>query len=172
MKAQAALDFMTSYGMALIIIIIAIAIVYRLGVLNPNLVQPSCTSVPGFSCGLYFINTNGTLTVDLMQTTGGTITVLGAACSSAQNSTGNKPAFGNIYVTNNALYYPRGQSPGSGIEMYSGAQRQFNVTCYNPTGRARNSLGAGFFGYIWLNYSVPGYRNTTQEVASLTVRYT
>ncbi len=163
---------MVSYGIALIIIIIAVAIIYKVGVLSPNLAQPSCTAMPGFACGAFAISANGMLSLQLFQATGGTITVYGVACSAAYNGTGNRPAFGNIYVTNSISYYPASSSPGTGINMYSGSGYTFNSICYASKGVNYNQLGGGDFGYVWLNYTVPGYGSVTQIVASVTARVT
>ena len=38
--------------------------------------------------------------------------------------------------------------------------------------KATGVLGNGFTGFIWLNYTVPGYGNLTQQVAQLNVKYT
>ncbi|MEM3638433.1 MAG: hypothetical protein QXW90_00275, partial [Candidatus Micrarchaeaceae archaeon] len=58
-RLQAAVDFMMSYGIAILIITIAIGIIYKVGVLNPSLTPVSCTPAPGFSCGLFSMNRSG-----------------------------------------------------------------------------------------------------------------
>ncbi|MEM3781486.1 MAG: hypothetical protein QXT43_00790 [Candidatus Micrarchaeaceae archaeon] len=172
MRLQAAVDFLISYGIALIIISIAIAVIVKIGFLTPVLSTATCTPGPGFACQYYAINTTGILTIDLAQAIGTPITVHGIACSSIPNVTGNRPMFGNIHVTNSSTYYPAGYAPGTGISMYSGASQAFRVYCYGSTGLGKGDLGDSFIGYLWLNYTVPGYGQTTQEVAELNLRYT
>ncbi len=172
LKAQAAVDFMMSYGIALIIIFIAIAVIYKVTILSPALAVSSCTASPGFSCEAFALNTSGVLTLQLSQATGGSITIHGAACSSQPNVTGNKPAYGNIGVTPTAGYYFGTNAPGSGIPVYSGSANTMVLYCYGDSGVATGTLGDGFDGFVWLNYTVPSYGNVIQQVASLNVRYT
>ncbi|MGC8710278.1 MAG: hypothetical protein ACP5RF_01545 [Candidatus Micrarchaeia archaeon] len=176
MKAQASVDFLMSYGIAIIIIVIAVAVIYKVGVLNPTAAPVSCTPEPGFSCSLFSINTTGAMSIYLAQATGGPITVKGIACSASQNATGSLPAYGNIYVTSNPAYYPYNAYPNNalsnGIVVYSGSGNMFETNCYEAGGVATGALGDAFYGFIWLNYTIPGYGNTVQKVASFTVKYT
>lgn len=171
-RAQAAIDFMMSYGLALIIIFIAVAVIYKVSVLSPALAVSSCTASPGFACEAYALNTNGVLTLQLSQATGGTVTVNGAACASTPNSIGNNPAYGNVGVTPTAAFYFGTNSPGTGINLYSGSSNTLNLYCYGQAGIATGTLGNGFTGFVWLNYTVPNFGNTIQEVANLDLRYT
>ena len=172
MRAQAAVDFMVSYGIALIIIVIAVAVMYNIAMTSPVLATQSCTASPGFACSSFAIDTNGLLTISLSQATGGEIVVHGISCSSQQNTTGNKPAYGNIYVTAASQYYFSGNSPGSGVSIYSDSNSTLFPYCYSSGGAAAGSLGSGFIGFVWLNYTVPGYGNVIQQVASLDLKYT
>lgn len=172
MRAQAAVDFMVSYGIALIIIVIAVAVMYNIAITSPVLATQSCTASPGFACSYFALNTNGLLTMGLSQATGGEIVVHGISCSSQQNTTGSKPAYGNIYVTAASQYYLSGDSPGSGVSIYSGSNATLFPYCFNSGGAATGPLGNGFNGFVWLNYTVPGYGNVVQQVASLDVKYT
>ncbi|MGB9732491.1 MAG: hypothetical protein ACP5JN_00670 [Candidatus Micrarchaeia archaeon] len=175
-KLQAAVDFLMSYGVALIIIIIAVAVIYKVGVLNPVAAPVMCTPSPGFSCGIFAINSSGALTIYISQATGGPIVVHGVACSSAVNGSGNGPAYGNIYVTANPAYYPYNSYPPNalqnGIVIYSGTGNTLYANCYNSAGIASGRLGNAFIGYLWLNYSMPGYQSTIQKVASVSLKYT
>ncbi len=50
-KAQAAMEFLMTYGWAILVVLIAIAALAYFGVLNPGRYLPSsCTLVPGLSC--------------------------------------------------------------------------------------------------------------------------
>ncbi len=177
-KAQAAVDFMMSYGIALIIIFIALSVIYQISVLAPSLATQTCSGMAGFSCELYVLNKTGTLQLTIAQATGGTITINGIACSSQPNTTGNKPAYGNIYVTNVFKYYPPGTSPatnaplGNGVSVFSDSSNTITLYCYTGTGVAKGTLGNSYTGFVWLNYSIPGYGVLTQQVATLNTRYT
>jgi hypothetical protein len=176
-KSQAAIDFVTSYGVALVIVTIAIAVVYKTSVLTPSLSTSSCTPTPNFSCDSFSINhLNGTLTLSMSQATGGPITINGAACSSQLNSTGGSgPQFGNVRVTNNPAYYPTGNwlnGAAAPNTVYSDGGATMAITCYTSAGAASGPVGTSFIGYVWLNYAVPGSSNTVQRVASVSAIYT
>jgi hypothetical protein len=171
MRIQAAVDFLISYGIALLVIAIAIEIMYGLGVLNTSLIPVSCSAYTGFSCGPYFISANsGVMTITLSQSIGGPITINGAACASQKNASGDRPKFGNVYVTNNALYYPTALRPGGNV-IYSGGTYTFGINCYNGGGLATGFLGRVFYGFVWLNYTVSGYGAFKQGVAIVSVKY-
>jgi hypothetical protein len=170
-KSQAAIDFVTSYGIALVIVTIAIAVIYKTSILSPSLVTSSCSPIPGFSCDAYAINAiTGVLTVTLSQATGGPININGAACSSLGSSSGSGPQFGNLGVTGNTLYYPGGVAPSSNT-VYSDSGATLQLNCYSSAGLASGPVGNSFIGYLWLNYTVPSYGNTIQQVASLNLVY-
>jgi len=171
-RAQAAVDFLMSYGIALIVVTIAIAVIVKVAYLSPTLSTSTCTPAPGFACQYYAINTSGVLKLSLAQATGSAIIVHGIACSTLPNTTGNRPAYGNVYVTNSLAYYPSGGSPGTGISLYSGSAYTFSLNCYGPSGIATSNLQGSFIGNVWLNYTVPGFGTLTQQVASVDLRYT
>lgn len=169
-KAQAAVDFVVSYGMALIIITAAIVIVYKLALTNAAVTAPSCTATPGFSCDFYAINSTGTFTLKLSQAIGTQITLNGAACSSTYNNSGNWPAYGNFHVTNQITYYPAGSEPWGNV-IYSDSNYILRINCYDQSGLAKYVTGTTFSGQIWLNYTIPGYGAQTQNIASFTAPY-
>ena len=80
-KAQAAVDFLASYGLALVLITIVIVIIYQVAIADRYVFSNSCTPSPGFSCGFYSINSNGILTLQISQATGGPIQAEGIACA-------------------------------------------------------------------------------------------
>ena len=174
--AQASVDFMMSYGIALIIIFIAISVIYKVSVLNSVLSISSCIASPGFQCEAFALNKSGVLILQLSQATGGTIVINGAACASQVNNTGTKPAFGNIGVNNIIAYYPPNNAPGQGmfniVNVYSDSSSTMMMYCYSNLGVAKGSLGTGYVGYVWLNYTVPGYGSITQQIATLNLKYT
>ena len=63
-RGQAALEFLMTYGWAILIVLIAIGALAYFGVLNPaRLLPKSCTIVPGLSCDDFIIRDLGTGTV-------------------------------------------------------------------------------------------------------------
>ncbi|MBU1198737.1 MAG: hypothetical protein KKF46_02235 [Nanoarchaeota archaeon] len=74
-KGQAALEFLTTYGWAFIVILVMIGALAYFGVLNPSKVLPNkCTAEAGFSCKDYrILSTN--VSVVLSNGKGGGFTV-------------------------------------------------------------------------------------------------
>ena len=61
MRAQVALEFITTYGWAILIVTIMIGALAYYGVVNPkNLIQENCISSPSFNCVDHVLYTNGT----------------------------------------------------------------------------------------------------------------
>lgn len=59
-KGQAALEFLTTYGWAFMVILVMIAALAYFGVLNPqNLVPDQCVVTSGFTCRDFQVTTNG-----------------------------------------------------------------------------------------------------------------
>ncbi|HLD02789.1 MAG TPA: hypothetical protein VJC07_03770 [Candidatus Nanoarchaeia archaeon] len=57
-KAQAALEFLMTYGWAILVVLIAIGALAYFGVLNPGRFLPStCVLFPGVSCNDFKVNT-------------------------------------------------------------------------------------------------------------------
>jgi hypothetical protein len=174
-RSQAAIDFVTAYGVALVVITISLAVIYRTSILSPYLVTSACTAVPNFSCDSFVLKSTGVLTVTISQATGGQMTVNGAACSTLLNSTaGRGPQFGNVGVTGSSLYYPSANwlngatAPNT---LYSDSGATMTLNCYSSSGLASGSVGNSFIGYLWLNYTVPSSSNTVQRIVSLDMVY-
>lgn len=170
LKAQAAVDFITSYGIALIIILASVGIIYSIGISNAKYATPTCNSAPGFSCAFFSMSVNGILTLKLAQALGSQLTINGIACSTGTNTVGNKPLYGNIYVTNSVTYYPPSNDPGSNT-IYSNSYYIFYLYCYSSSGIATSSYGNWYSGYVWFNYSIPGYGGITERVVQISAPY-
>lgn len=163
---QAAVDFMVSYGIALLMLSVAMYVILSLGIFGGSLAPSSCYSSPAFACDDAAFNYNGVLTIVLTQNVGGTINITAAACSGAINATGNAPQFGNTKVQSNSIvpqYYPTNEL-AYGLNVYSGAPFQLLVYCYTNGGIAQQNLGTVFTGYLWLNYTYIGLPTTVHTV--------
>ncbi|MCL4373442.1 MAG: hypothetical protein M1360_00180 [Candidatus Marsarchaeota archaeon] len=174
-KAQAALDFLIAYGIAILIIAVALYVIYRIGVFNPTIVPSYCNPAPSFMCNLASINTSGVLTFSFAQATGGEMDITGAACSTVANITGNGPMYGNIGVKGyGAAQYPSNELQG-GLDVYSSNSVVVRLYCYGSGGIAKASLGSAFTGYVWLNYTytgLPQNMHNIEEVATISTKYT
>lgn len=77
-----------------------------------------------------------------------------------------------MYVKGNTIFYPANSDPANIItSLPTTTSETLKMYCYNGPRAASGNLGDAFFGYIWLNYTIPGYGSVTQEIASLTAKY-
>ena len=84
MRGQSALEFLMTYGWAILVLTVTLGVLFYMGVFNPQGVAPNvCTLPSGISCYTYKIDGNATLTLDIGQATGKKIRVTGIACSKA-----------------------------------------------------------------------------------------
>ncbi len=94
-KAQAAMEFLMTYGWAILVVLVAIGALAYFGVLNPSRFLPeSCTVGPGISCDDFKIVTDGSGTLVLRNGMGKELDAVtvsleavagGAACTAADN---------------------------------------------------------------------------------------
>lgn len=178
-RSQAAIDFLTSYGFAILVIGIAVYAVLQLGIFNYSAAPQYCYSQSPFSCIAYSVNTIGAMAIVLSQSSGGVMTVNGIACSGTPNTSITGPFFGNVRVQSQASapsYYPGANTLGAGITMLPGAQYVFYVNCYSSRfGPAHASIGSTFTGYVWVRYSFSGLPSTYNNIvraASFSTKYT
>ncbi len=82
-KAQAALEFITTYGWAILVVLLMAGTFAYFGILNPNKLSPErCTTTPEFFCGDYRLSIDPAKNVTLLfkQAIGKTIYVTNASC--------------------------------------------------------------------------------------------
>ncbi len=166
-------DFLSSYGIAILIMVIAIAVAYKVNSATTYLFSSQCTPAPGFGCGYYSIDENGILTIGVSQAIGSAITINGVACSANAAQSG-MPGQGNAYVANTAGYYPEGWAPVNGVVVQSGGQADFDLYCYGTDNSiaTSNIAGGSFVGYVWLNYTVQNTDiHNVQQFASVGLQY-
>ena len=139
LRLQSAMEYLTTYGWALLIMAIVLAAMFALGVFNPGqFAGQECLVPAGFSCLSYFIANNGVLTLNLQQSTTSGLNVTGYNCST--NST-----------TVKIIPIP----PASQVYMAIGSNYTFTMKCYLSSGGVANSLISGtlFTGSIGMNYT-------------------
>lgn len=176
-RAQAAIDMLISYGVAILVIAVALYIILQLGVFNSRLASTYCNAAPSFICDQIAINTTGTVTLIFAQGTGGTMNITGASCSSTANTTIYGPKYGNVFTysySKSPSFYPNNQLQ-NGVIVYSGNQSKITFNCYGSGGIAKNGLGNTYSGYVWINYTynnLPQKYHVVQQVFSFTSKYT
>lgn len=98
-KAQQALEFLTTYGWMLLVLLIVLT---ALSITFFNTPRPVACAFPAtFVCRGWKLTTYGNLTLDLQQNTGHPTTILGINCT--KNSDLSNPTFTgiNVYIKNN-----------------------------------------------------------------------
>jgi len=162
-KGQSAMEYLMTYGWAILVIIIVIAVLFYIGVLNPRNVTPtSCTFPPGISCASFKLVDDGTLYLTIGQATGKRINVTGILCTQAQTSAAAPSAQWTTLSPQVPMTNGESASLGS-----------FN--CYSASGTTPlgGSDGETAKFKIWLNYSElsPGVLETRQVMGDVTGRY-
>lgn len=70
-KAQAAIEFLTTYGWAILVVIVAIGALAYFGLFSPDQVLPStCITSEGFNCVEYKVQDNGTIYLNIQNNAG------------------------------------------------------------------------------------------------------
>lgn len=90
LKAQSALEYLTTYGWAILVLVVVIGVLFSLGFINPRSpISPSCVFSSDLNCKAFALNTTGHYALDLGQGTGHTIRVTHIRCTQETNATLN-----------------------------------------------------------------------------------
>lgn len=133
-KGQAALEFLMTYGWAILVVLAAIAALAYFGVLSPDrFIPPKCTITGGFSCIEYKVNKAGTVQFNV------------------QNNLGVDADAVQIHLTS---------SDCGGIDEWQPAGGPVTVLNGAPSGlqtfTCGGSMGTKFKGDIEVNYTRSG----------------
>ena len=148
LKLQSAMEYLMTYGWAILIIAVVLGALFSLGVFG-NLLGNHCVTTPGWSCISATLSTSGSLVMDIGQATGSTIYLRNAACSATATSNGY-PAYGPN-ITSTTL---NAGTSFSTTTVANGQTFTLTVPCYSSSGSTTYTLGQAFTGYVWLNYSL------------------
>ena len=156
LRGQSAMEYLMTYGWAILVIIIVIAVLFYIGVLNPRNVTPtSCTFPPGISCASFKLTTSGALFLSIGQATGKRIMLTNISCTQASS--------------------PRDWQALPNINMTNGEQASLgSFQCTTADGSpAAGADGETAKFKIWLDYSEisPGTLETRQVMGDVTGRY-
>jgi len=84
--AQSAIEYLTTYGWAILIMLVAVVMLFWLGLVSPKTpLQSSCMFPSDMLCQGYVLNSSGNYGLDLGQATGHAIRVTRIACT-AENT--------------------------------------------------------------------------------------
>ncbi len=138
-RLQSAMEYLTTYGWAILVIAIVAAVLFSIGVFNPT--PPSSCDLPaGFTCSSVAMSNNGVLTVTLFQTTSTPVNVTAIGCNT------------NTTVSNTIMTIPH-NPPSNQVTVQIGSDYTMSLQCYKG-GVAYNGLvGSAYSGYLILNYT-------------------
>ena len=137
-KSQAALEFIMTYGWAILVVLIAIAALAYFGVLSPSQFLPSkCTLQPGIAC-LDHKATPTTLAVQIQNSLGNDITISRLTASGCTEIASPSPSSVSNGGTASYTFSPC-TPPGGSTTKYNG---QLNIT-YTASGSTFSHTNQG-----------------------------
>ncbi len=138
-KLQSAMEYLMTYGWAILILAVALSVIFTLGFLNPSaFASQQCLLPAGFSCTVVGMSTNGLITLNIYQNMPSQVNITAIGCNS--NST-----------LNNAQSYLGSNQ----IVMQTGSNLTLTVQCYSGSFPLHTQIGTAFTGYILVNYTRP-----------------
>ena len=166
LKAQSAMEYLMTYGWAILIISVVLGALFSLGVFSGStLLGTSCIASPGYQCLSPTLLTTGVLTYTVGQNTGATEynAVVYVVPQGAPLNTAGFPIAGWT-VSNMIGNFFSGSSQTISIQLNS-----------NQVVNGYTTLGNTFAGYVWVNYTsltsnTNAPSNVAVKVATLTAK--
>ena len=158
-KLQSAMEYLMTYGWALLIISVVIIALVSIGVFNGSLLGNQCTATSGFTCDIQsYSASSGNLLVTIGQDTGTpwvTANIIFVNTTSASNAQSGvfTP---QMLETSNTLV--------NGLP--SETQVQVSVPIAAPS---TVRIGSGITGTLWAQYTVGGGSGSLNEVEIATI---
>ena len=151
-NAQSAMEYLMTYGWAILIISIVLATLWSLGVFSRSPTGgggAACVGTVGYLCGTPLLASNGLLLTSIGQTVSGSaITVTGLGCS---NTSAQPSSFSSTSLT-----LPPSQSASVAF------------SCSLPS----STIGTPFFGTLWMQYSLGGATGLVSRVGVVNTKVT
>ncbi|MEM4065965.1 MAG: hypothetical protein QXV17_03780 [Candidatus Micrarchaeaceae archaeon] len=139
LKAQSAMEYLMTYGWAILIIAVVLGAIFTLGLFSPStFAGTECLLPAGFGCTSAQLSSSGVLTITITQSTNDPINITAIGCNT-QQTTANMQA----------PYAP----PSNQIYMQPGKSYTFNIQCYSNGATYAQPVGSLFTGYISINYT-------------------
>lgn len=149
-KAQSAMEYLMTYGWAILIIAVVLGALFSLGVFNSSsLIGTSCVALSGYYCANPVLSTSGVLTLTVGQATGTSYTA----------ATVYIVPSGSTFSTSDANAVISGG-------LSSGQTAPVSITVPGTF----TTVGTAFTGYVWLVYSTASSSNLETQIATLSVK--
>ncbi len=143
LKSQSAMEYLMTYGWAILIIAVVIAVLFDLGIFSSPSFGNSCITQDGFYCSNPILTSSGALYVNFAQFSSGQMNITGFGCS---NSTAAPAYFQDNF-----------------IDLQPNEQSHVMFPCPTTSGAS----GTQFIGTLWVKYNTPQVTNVEEEVASI-----
>ncbi|MCW6160073.1 MAG: hypothetical protein LVQ95_03240 [Candidatus Micrarchaeales archaeon] len=143
-RAQSAIEYLTTYGWAILIIIVVVAALYRLGIFNPT-ISTTCIFPAEFGClSAVLYSSNSTLYINVQQSLQTPITITAYGCNNMRTLT-------NMVVP-------------SPITLGIGGNTTLSMQCYQNGSVVSLLPGQTYSGFVLINYTnlQSGFRHTAQ----------
>lgn len=133
-RAQAAMEYLLTYGWAFLIVVVALGAIYELGLFkSPS--QPLCLLPAGFNCLSFTLSDIGVLNVNILQATQSSLNITGYNC------------------TQSSTVIMKRLNPANQVMMSIGSNRTFTMNCYLGNSLALLSPGSYYVGTLAFNYT-------------------
>ncbi len=167
-KVQSAMEYLMTYGWAILIIAVVLAALDFLGVFNGNtFVGPSCLATPGYLCSnpVMTANANGPnlLSFNFKQDSGETLYNVSFMCAASSSSQG----YPNVNIT--STNYGAQTSSNLTVLTSGSSVTVSGLECYSNNGNLfkDNPIGAVFSGTLWIRYNLQGYPSSDYQYAKI-----
>ena len=150
-RAQSAIEYLTTYGWAIIIIAIVLVALYNLGVFSPgSFVNTTCIFPAEFGClNAVLYSSTDNINITLQQSTSSSIAVTAYGCN-------------NLGTPTNMV------TLATSVQLAIGGSMTFNVLCYNNGTALSINPGGVFKGYVLVKKrQIMGYSGDTGWLGGL-----
>jgi len=149
-RAQAAMEYLITYGWAVLIMLVVVGVLFYLGIFNPKSIAACTFQTPGFTCYAYKLasntsNSESGLILDLGQATGHDIKVTGVNCTATGtwSVTEFNASQRNVTISSGSHSMLNGTSANPGV-----------MKCYKADGTVVSASDASVYysGKIYIHY--------------------
>ncbi|MEM3030256.1 MAG: hypothetical protein QXH27_00835 [Candidatus Micrarchaeia archaeon] len=151
MKAQAAMEYLMSYGWAIVIIVVALAVLVYLGVFSAGGKTPDiCSFPPGIQCRSFRLEVDGSLNTTIYNGLSDKIIVTGVACTAEQPTAQGEP--------------PVWESTNASIDAGYAGPVNFAACRLGDGTTATGKLGDTYRGRLYIRYHLQSEGSASPRV--------
>ena len=166
-RAQSAMEYLMTYGWAILIIAIVLAALFSLNVFNSaTFLGTECVSLTGYVCSSPLLH-SGTFTASVGQATGTDWT--SANIIFLESGAGTPAA--SSFALAGCVYTPAGGIPSGGTTAFSVANG-VTGTSASSCNAITNTIGGTVTGSIWAYYSTASSTGLITELATVSLKGT